>query len=236
MYMFRYLCMSTLFYIAVFRHFYGAMDERSFADCALSTRKFSMVHLGVCIPLASLALYQAPCEWCVDVLFDRQHYLYEMTLMNTSGYFIVDLYLLCRNWFRYGKIDGGALMFVHHLSAFVTYYSVYRAGKGQHVCALFLLNEVSTVFLNGIYFYANKPRLRVACGAGLLVTFFVFRILMFARFNYIMVRDWQTVVALPHYLMVNLVSVALLFSIMNLFWFRQICAGFAKALSKKHRM
>lgn len=232
--MFLYLCVSTLFYTAVFNYFYGTMVETSFADCALGTRKFSMVHLGICIPLASLAIYQAPCVWCVDVLFNRQHHLYGMSLMNTTGYFIVDLCILFRNWLKYGKIDGGSLMIVHHLTSFVTCSNVYYSDKGQHLCTLFLFNEVSTVFLNWIHFYTDRPRLRIACGSGLLVSFFVFRILMFARFNYIIFHNWQTIIALPDYFVLNLLSVTLLFSAMNLFWFYKVCHGFAKAMIKKN--
>ena len=219
----------------MFNYFYSSMTERSFQDCAVSTRKFSMVHLATCIPLASLAMYAAPCVWCPEALFDHQHYLYEVALMNTTGYFVVDIYVLCRNWFKYGKIDGGALMFVHHIASFVTYYNVYQAGKGQHVCTLFLLNEVSTLFLNWIHFYTKRPRVRIIFGVGLLVSFFVFRIMMFARLNYILIRNWKIVVALPKYIMVNLTSVSILFSVMNLFWFRQICRGFLKALIKNSK-
>lgn len=232
--MLPYLCLSTLFYSSVFRHLYTPIhDGSTFDECAQRTRIFSMVHLGVCLPLASFAMYMSPCVWCMDVLFERQHYLYEMALMNTTGYFIVDIYVLCRNWFKYKRVDGGTLMFVHHISSFVTYYNAYRSGIGQHALSLFLLNETSTVFLNGIHFYARRPRVRIVCGAGLLVTFFVFRILMFARINYILFRNWHMVTTIPPYMRVNLLVVTTLFTGMNLFWFQKIVKGFMNALTKK---
>lgn len=231
--MLHYLGISTLFYAMVFNHFYTAHQERTFDDCANSTRKFSMVHLSLCLPLASIATYYTPCVWCLDSLFTRTHYTYEIALMNTTGYFIVDLYIILRNWAKYGRVDGGSLMLVHHIFALITYYQVYLANMGLHVCVLFILNETSTVFLNGIYFYAKRPRVRILCGVGLLLSFFVFRILMLAKINYVFFGNWRAVShMIPAHLLLTFTLTVLLFSCMNIYWYRKICLGFLKALQK----
>ena len=60
--------------------------------------------------------------WDIENLFYRDHWTYDIALMNTTGYFIVELFVLFRNWFKYKEIDGGVLMIFHHVLSFVTYY------------------------------------------------------------------------------------------------------------------
>ena len=230
--MFQYICTFVLFYTGVFKYFYGTMIENSFECCAMNTRKFSMVHLAVCIPMSSLAIYKAPCVWCTNTLLHQRHYLYELSLTNSASYFIVDLYVIYFNWLKHRRFDGGKVMIFHHLSFLVTYYNVYQSRKGQHICTLFLLNEISTIFLNGIYFYSNHPKLRIVCGICLLISFFIFRILMFARLNQIIFSKWESISVLPDYLIINLLCVSLLFSTLNLFWFQKILKGFVNVLTK----
>ena len=232
--MWSYLFMTTLFYTTVCRQLYALSPQRTFDDCVRCNRKLSMLHLSACIPLASYAMYTAPCVWCIDAIFHRQHWLYDITLMNTTGYFIVELIVLFRNWFKYNEIDGGVLMIFHHGLSFTTYYISYNVMMGQHIETLFLLNEVSTVFLNGIYFWSHRPRLRLIPGIGLIITFFVFRILMFFRISYIFVRNWSVIAEMPFYFVANLGFVTVFFSIMNCYWFGKILSGFRKAISNMH--
>jgi len=164
-------------------------------------------------------------------------------LIVTSAYLTYDF----GQCLKHRKILGDSLTLVHHLIIVVAFTTGVATGTGTFFMGCFLLNEVSTLFLNANFFLACNPQRRNgplyrANGVALLVSFFLCRVVFNWYMAYhLLVHTW---LPLSHLLepgvtpMTTVVlcavlsCLALLHCLLNMAWFMLLAKAVARKLTR----
>ena len=165
----------------------------------------------------------------------------EMWLMITAGYLLYDLALLI----YYARILGSLSMYLHHIIVLSAFFAGAALRIGTLYMAAFLVNEVSTIFLNFNYFLAMTPKLRNSIwykvnGVAFLITFTIFRTIQNSAVTYhIFARAWKylwiVVRALPTKLQLGcagLTILAVAHTILNIAWLGEVVKASSRKLAR----
>jgi len=135
------------------------------------SRLVSQVHCVAAVPMSVVAVrgVSAGGLWTASALIHADTWLLALCLCHTAGFLLYDLADMVRARQRLGRSDGGPLVLLHHLFGILGVL----IGVGHHNCAalyaLFVFTEVSTPFLNNVFFAEMRGRgprrRRTVCGS-----------------------------------------------------------------------
>ena len=116
------------------------------------SRVISFVHAVVALVLTGWALSLAPCWWCAESIVDLHSVPIELSLANICGYMAYDFVDILLTYRECGKMDGGPMIFAHHLLGVLSYFITWAYARCGFIYAVAIMCEISTPFLNGIFF------------------------------------------------------------------------------------
>ena len=141
-------------------------------------RLVSLTHAPIAVALAWRCLRDYECWTCAATLIHAHDSKGVFALAHTGGYLLHDFVDLLINGRKHKKYDGGPLVFLHHVAAICSYCIVASYRKCTLLYVIWILCELSTPFLNGIWFFSKmklKPQ-RTVCGLMLFLSYVPTRI------------------------------------------------------------
>ena len=144
-----------------------------------------------------------------------------------NGYLIFDL-LIDTIWNIFNNDNISMQMFVHHITGLISMYNIrlYDSVPGFHYIMIVFLAEISTPFLHmsWILYHFNMTNVWYykPIGYTLILTFFVFRILLSPYLLYKLINErhvWNN--SISYMFEVNLL-ISVLFIILNYLWFTKL--------------
>lgn len=156
------------------------------------------------------------------------------------GYMVADIFIMLL-WCHVGIKE--LIGFVcHHLATVFAYFYVSVYGILCYFAMLRLLAEVSTPAMNQRWFFDASGYKRgsivvVLNGCLMLVTFFLFRIVVLPLFWYQIwvVTGTDSVTKLGHIQYTVMYLPSLILDALNIYWFYKMCKGFVKAVKTMMR-
>lgn len=199
------------------------------------SRWISLIHCFPACWLASVAILAEPGEYWTDAtLIDSNSWLSQRAVANTMAYMIHDVVDLLANYLTHGKSDGGALVWCHHIFGIGCYLHFYSYGKFAVIVCAWILTELSTPFLNMIWFYEKlkMPNARTYSGVLLWVAYLPTRMLLSPLTGVALYDFWPSFQRLPTLCYGQFITMLSFATVMNYFWFYKITKGLIKALKK----
>lgn len=195
-------------------------------------RLVSLTHAPIAVALAWRCLRDYECWTCAATLIHAHDSKGVFALAHTGGYLLHDFVDLLINGRKHKKYDGGPLVFLHHVAAICSYMIVASYRKCTLLYVIWILCELSTPFLNGIWFFSKmklKPQ-RTACGLMLFLSYVPTRIYASPATAAALYAARDDVRELPAFLVGFLLAMLAFATVMNYFWFYKISLGIMKAL------
>ena len=195
-------------------------------------RLVSLTHAPIAVALAWRCLRDYECWTCAATLIHAHDSKGVFALAHTGGYLLHDFVDLLINGRKHKKYDGGPLVFLHHVAAICSYCIVASYRKCTLLYVIWILCELSTPFLNGIWFFSKmklKPQ-RTVCGLMLFLSYVPTRIGASPATAAALYAARDDVKELPAFLVGFLLAMLGFATVMNYFWFYKISLGIAKAL------
>jgi hypothetical protein len=93
----------------------------------------------------------------------------QFAVANTCAYLVYDLVDLMVNFATHGEHDGGPLVYMHHIFGILSYVNFYAYGKFGLIVVAWILTELSTPFLNMIWFFGKLDMHTARTAAGCLL-------------------------------------------------------------------
>mmetsp|Transcript_8594 Transcript_8594/g.25850 ORF Transcript_8594/g.25850 Transcript_8594/m.25850 type:complete len:267 (+) Transcript_8594:168-968(+) len=196
------------------------------------SRVISLLHACVALVVSWRAVAGLDCYRCAESVVHLSTDAIDFAMAHSGGYLFHDLVdiLLASRW--YGKLDGGPLVFAHHACGVLGYALAMAYKKAGYVWVVYILTEVTTPFLNGVFFFEKMGRqnLRTACGVLLLLSYAPTRILLSPLTLQSILDHWVHYRSLPELYFGWLMSMLALATTFNYFWFYKILVGCLKGL------
>lgn len=198
-------------------------------------RWISLLHCFPAVYLAAAAIAAEPGRyWTAATVVESFTAASELATANTFAYLAHDLFDLLKNVAVHGKHDGGPLVYAHHVFGILCYVNCYSYGKfGVVVCA-WILTELSTPFLNAIWFYEKLGMrdARTYAGCALWLSYVPTRVALSPVTAAAAYEFWASFERLPLLCYGQFVAMLSFATVMNYFWFYKITKGLLKALRK----
>ena len=195
-------------------------------------RLVSLTHAPIAVALAWRCLRDYECWTCAATLIHAHDSKGVFALAHTGGYLLHDFVDLLINGRKHKKYDGGPLVFLHPVAAICSYCIVASYRKCTLLYVIWILCELSTPFLNGIWFFSKmklKPQ-RTVCGLMLFLSYVPTRIYASPATAAALYAARDDVRELPAFLVAFLLAMLVFATVMNYFWFYKISLGIMKAL------
>ena len=205
----------------------GAFDKAGWVG-----RLVSLTHAPIAVVFAYDALRPYECWTCADTFMHAHDAKGVFALAHTGGYLLHDFVDLLINGRKHGRFDGGPLIFLHHIAAVCSYTIVASYPKCTLLYVLWILCELSTPFLNGIWFFSKMKmkQWRTVCGLLLFLSYIPTRLYASPATAAALYAAREDVRALPNFLAAFLLAMLTFATVMNYFWFFKIALGVRKAL------
>lgn len=200
-----------------------------------NNRGFSTFH-AIVVAVASLYLLLVSDLFDEDshneLIINRTSTLSDTILGISLGYFLSDLAMVIWNF----PALGGMEYVLHHgLSMFSIFQSLV-SGQGLIYILMVLFTESTTPFVNLRWYLdvagQKKSNLYTCNGVALFLGWLVARILLFVFFFYHMFIHFDQVKLVYPLGFYSLLTIPVVLTMMNVFWFWKIAKGMIKTLSK----
>lgn len=166
-----------------------------------------------------------------DSIFDYPHnQIYQIQYIAfdiMNGYLIYDLFM-DTIWNIFNNDPTSIQMFAHHITGLVSMYCIrsYESVPGFHYIMIVMLAEISTPFLHTSWILYNFNMTKVwyynLIGYTLILTFFIFRILLSPYLLYKLIIErhiWKNTT--PYIFEINLL-ITFVFILLNYSWFTKL--------------
>ncbi|KAJ1452968.1 TLC domain-containing protein [Pelagophyceae sp. CCMP2097] len=169
--------------------------------------------------------------WTASALIHADTWLLALCLCHTAGFLLYDLADMVRARQRLGRSDGGPLVLLHHLFGILGVL----IGVGHHNCAalyaLFVFTEVSTPFLNNVFFAEMRGDafLRTVNGVLLFLTYAP-RVILPPAVASAVYKLWPEFRKVALAMRLYVLAMLAFATVMNYYWWYKIGRGCWKGL------